>query len=94
MNSEELYNLLINFEEENLLQLGMTQEDESWHHPESNYRFEVDDNRLIVHIRETMISRLNASFDDPEGLYKTFIETGIIEPAVHLVYLREQGLDL
>ncbi|MBO6584749.1 MAG: hypothetical protein JJ953_01455 [Gracilimonas sp.] len=94
MTSDELYTLLINFEEESLIEFGMEKDGEYWFHPHATDRFRVTDNRLLVNRGGTDIGRLNASFDDPESLYRTFIDTEVIEPATHLLYLRNKGLNV
>ncbi|MCC5943008.1 MAG: hypothetical protein JJU37_15800 [Balneolaceae bacterium] len=94
MTSEELYQLLTNFQEESLLKLGMEKEDGFWTHPNSIARFEVSGNNLIVYRGGIAIGRLCASINEPGSLYNTLIETDVIEPATHLNYLREKGLKL
>lgn len=94
MNSEELYVLLTNFEEESLEDLGLEKEGEYWIHSNSRDRFRVTDNRLIVNRGGTDIGRLSASFDEPESLYSTLVETELIPVATHFRYLRERGLDI
>lgn len=94
MNSEELYQLLTNFQEESLAELGMEKEGEVWSHPKSSDRFEVSGQSLLVYRGGVEIGRLRASFKAPESLYKSLIETNIIEPATHLNYLKEKGLKL
>jgi len=94
MTSEELYNLLINFQEESLAEFGMEKEGVFWSHPNSSARFEVTEQSLLVYRGGVEIGRLRASFNAPESLYSTLIETDIIESATHLNYLREKGLKL
>lgn len=94
MKSEELYNILTDFQEESLIVLGLEKDGEDWVHPNSKDRFRVTGNRLLVNRGGTDIGRLSASFDEPESLYRTFIETDVIEPATHLLYLRKKGLNV
>jgi len=94
MTSEKLYALLTNFEEESLAGLGLEKDGEYWVHSNTSDRFRITGNRLHVNRGGTDIGRLSASFDEPESLYSTFIDTDVIEPATHLLYLRKKGLNV
>ncbi len=94
MTSEELYEILNNFGEQNLHRLGFEEKDGFWMHPNSTRRFQVSDKRLYVYINELNVGRLNAAFNDPVKLYQTFIETEILPTETHFQFLREQGLEV
>ena len=94
MTSEELYEILTNFEDQSLTRLGFVENEGTWTHPDLIHRIEVRDERLFINLDGTQIPRLNAEFDSPEALYMTFREIGVFEPGVHFLYMRERGLNL
>ncbi|MEQ9277948.1 MAG: hypothetical protein RLN83_00520 [Balneola sp.] len=94
MSSEELYEILTNFDEQSLNLLGFVENEGTWTHPDLTHRIEVHDERLFINLGGTQIPRLNAAFDSPEALYMTFREMGVFESGVHFLYMREKGLNL
>ena len=94
MESEELYEILTNFNEQSLSRLGFVENEGIWIHPDLPHRIDVREERLFINLDGTQIPRLNAAFDSPEALYMTFREIGVFEPGVHFLYMRERGLDI
>lgn len=94
MENHRLYEILTNFRPENLEEFGLEYDGEFWSNPELSLSIDVNGGRLIVHRGGVMVNRLNADTNDPVSLYNTFVETGLIEPAQHLLYLREQGINV
>lgn len=94
MNSEELYQILINFEASHLRRFGLVEQNGLWSLPGSQTCFQVVENRLELYRGDMHVQRLDASIDDPVRLYRTFLDVGLIEPGVHQLNLRNLGLDL
>lgn len=94
MESKELYEILINFDQGSMNLLGFEEGEEYWIHPNSTHHFQLRDDKLSVYIEYLHVHRLDVSFDNSVKLYRTLVETDVILPATHLLYLRKKGLNV
>jgi hypothetical protein len=96
MNSEKLYNLLKDFTQDSIKELGLKAVDETektFYDPENGKStFEVVEDKIYSSIDGTYVK--SARLDSPEELYKLFLSRHLIEPAEHYNYLKGRGLDI